>query len=217
MTTPAGVAAAEELKRRAVWEAHSKHAQSAVQVARLESTATQSLAFGLVGVLLCCTPVGVAGIVQGGRARAMAKTAGVAVPTKATIGLVLSILSLFTSIAAFVLIDRDVQADKRKAAAHAAAIDARLGSRPAEPTLDGDVACGLAEAYLYREGAAGIEHYLVQEVQCMGRVTLRGEGHAELDTVRFKSSTDKREVRVCFARGGKWYVASATTESACPE
>ncbi len=216
-TTPAGVAAHQQQQAQAQWSAHAQHAHFAAARARLGATATQALIFGILGILLFCTPLGIVGIVQGFRARSMAREAQAPVPGTATAGLVLAFLSLFTSIGGIILIDRATEEDKANAEQHAAAIDKRLGDRPSAAVLDRDTACGLAEAHVYREGADGVANFNVRSVECFGRVQVTGEGRAELDDVRVKDSTKKHEVKACFKRGGKWYVSTTTPASgACP-
>jgi hypothetical protein len=68
------------------------------------------------------------------------------------VGLVLSIVSLGTSIVGVALLNDAIEDDKAAAERHAAAIDARLGDGPSKAELDRDVACGLVEAHVYREG-----------------------------------------------------------------
>ena len=215
-TTPAGVAAHQQRQHHAQWAAHATHQQMAAAVARMKSTSTQALVFGILGIVICCTPLGIVGIVQGVRARGMAREANAPVPGTATAGLVLSILSIVTSIAGIYFIDKGAKEDKAAAEQRAAAIDQRLGKRPEAKVLDRDVACGLAEAHLLREGHGGKAGYYLEEIQCVGRLESTAEDRAEIDVMRAKASGGGLEFRVCFKRGGKWYV-STTTTLACPD
>lgn len=216
-TTRQGIAANYAQQQHQQWAAHANYVQSAAATARMKSTATQTLVFGILGILLFCTPLGIVGIVQGFRARAMAREARAPVPGSATAGLVLAIVSLFTSVGGLILIDRDVQEDKSAAEQRAAAIDKRLGARATAKTLDRDTACGIAEAHLYREGAEGVLNYNVKDVECVGRLTTSGEDRAEIDLVRFKDATRKLETKACLTRGGKWFVQKTVApSSSCP-
>lgn len=214
-TTPTGVAARTYQAQQAQWAAQAQYVQSAAARVRTTSTGGQALLFGILGIVLFCLPLGIVGIVQGFRARGMARALQMPIPGTATVGLVLSILSLFTSIGGVVLINQSVENDKAEAERHAAAIDARLGKRPLAPVLDHDVACGLVEAHLYREGYGSVSNFNVQGFECVGKLTQTSD-RAEIDVVRMKDSTQKYEFRACLRRGERWYV-SATTTVACPE
>lgn len=219
-TTPAGVAAhqhaQQQAQQQAQWAAHAQHVQFAAARARLASTATQALVFGILGIVLFCTPLGIVGIVQGFRARAIAREAHAPVPGTATAGLVLAILSLVTSIVGIVLIDRSTQEDKAKADARAAAIEKRLGARMSASEIDRDTACGIVEAHLLREGYAGTAGYFLDDIQCIGKLQKTGPDTAEIDTIRAKNNSTKWEFRACLKRGGKWYVKDTST-GVCPD
>lgn len=208
-TTPAGVAAHQaqqaQAHHHAQWAAHAHHVNTSVANARMKSTSTQSLVFGILGLILFCTPLGIVGIVQWFRARAMSREAHSPVPTVATVGLVLSIVSLFTSVGGITALHNGVEEDKAAAEQRAAAIDARLGNKASAIVLDRETACGLAEAHVWREGDGRIANHIVKGVECMGTVTIEGE-RADLDLVRVKSSTEKYDSHVCFRRGAKWFV-----------
>jgi len=210
-TTPQGVAAHQHAQQQAhhqaQWAAHANYVHSAAANARMKSTSTQSLIFGILGILIFCTPLGIVGIIQGFRARGMARQANAPVPGTATAGLVLSVLSIFTSIGFISWASIDADEKRGIAEKKAAAIETRLGNKPNALVLDRDTACGLAEAHVLREGDGHIPNYSVTSVQCMGKLTFEGE-RAELDLVRVKGSTssDNNDSHVCFRRGGKWFV-----------
>jgi hypothetical protein len=208
-TTPRGVAAHQQQQaqahQQAQWAAHANYVHTSVANARMKSTGTQALVFGILGILLFCTPLGIVGIVQGIRARGMSKQANAPVPGTATAGLVLSIVSLVTSIGGIILIDRGVEEDKAAAEQRAAAIERRLGNKPAAAVLTRETACDLAEIHVWREGDGKIANHIAKSVQCMGRLTFEGE-RAEIDLVRVKSGTEQNDSHVCFRRGDKWYV-----------
>jgi hypothetical protein len=210
-TTPAGVAAHQHhqahAQHQAQWAAHASYVHTSVATARMKSTATQSLVFGILGIILFCTPLGIVGLIQGVRARGMARQAQAPVPGTGTAGLVLSILSLITSITGIVLLDRGVEEDKAAAEQRAVAIERRIGNKASASILDRDTACGLAEIHVWREGDGKIAHHIAKSVQCMGKLRLEGD-RAELDLVRVKSSTDQNDSHVCFKRGDRWYVES---------
>jgi hypothetical protein len=208
-TTPAGVAAHQQQQaqahHQAQWAAHANYVHTSVAAARTKSTSTQALVFGILGIVLFCTPLGLVGVIQGVRARGMAREARMPVPGSGTAGLILSILSLVTSIAGITMLHLGVEEDKAAAEKRAAAIDARLGNKPSAVVLDRQTACDLAEAHVWREGDGNIGNHIVKSVQCMGKVTYEGD-RADLDLVRVKDSTQTYDSHVCFKRGGKWFV-----------
>ena len=208
-TTPQGVAAHHQHQaqqhHQAQWNSHANYVHATVANARMKSTGTQSLVFGILGMLLFCTPLGIVGVIQGFRARGMSKAANAPVPGTATAGLILSAISLVTSVVGIVLIDSGVQEDKAAAETRAVAIEKRIGNKASATVLDRDTACGLAEIHVWRAGDGQIANHIAKSVQCMGK--LRSEGdRAEIDLVRVKSSTDQHDSHVCFKKGDKWYV-----------
>lgn len=212
LTTPAGVMAEErrreEARVRAGYEAHASVHRQHAEHRRLMGTANQALVFSLLGIVLCCLPTGIVGIVQGARARAMAKAANVPPPGRATVGLVLGIVSIVSSIGFIVFIELGVQEDKKVANARIDAIEASVGARAANAALERDVACGLAEQYVLRNGFGGNRGYSIAGFDCPGRVRVTSGEAAELDTFRFThGSSDKFETVACFKRGAKWFVA----------
>jgi hypothetical protein len=215
-TTPQGVAAHQheqaQAQHRAQWAAHASYVHTSVATARMKSTGTQALIFGLLGMLLFCTPLGIVGVIQGFRARGMSAAANAPVPGTATAGLILSIISLVTSVVGIVLLNRGVEEDKAAAERRAVAIERRIGNKPSATVLDRDTACGLAEIHVWREGDGRIANHIAQSVQCMGKMRSEGD-RAELDLVRVKTSTDQNDSHVCFKRGDKWYVERFSTTS----
>lgn len=204
-TTPAGVAARQQQQHHRQWQAHASYVHSAQAGARMKATANQTLIFGILGIVLFCTPLGIVGIIQGFRARGMSREANLPVPGTATAGLVLSIISLFSSIGGIMLLDRSVEEDKAAAEQRAVAIERRIGNKPASKVLDRDTACGLAEIHVWREGDGRIANHIAKSVSCMGKLTFEGD-RAEIDLVRVKSGAEQNDSHVCFKHGDKWYV-----------
>lgn len=215
-TTPQGVAAHQaqqaQAHQQAQWAAHANYVHTSVANARTKSTGTQALVFGILGIILFCTPLGIVGIIQGVRARGMAKQANVPVPGAATAGLILSIISLVTSIGGIILLDKGVEEDKVAAEKRAVAIEKRLGNKASATVLTRETACDIAEIHVWREGDGRISNTIAKSVQCMGKLTFEGE-RAELDLVRVKTGTDQNDSHVCFRRGDKWYVERFSTAS----
>lgn len=207
--TPTGVAARQHhvAQQHYQQQAHARasYMHASITSARMKSTSTQALIFGILGILLFCTPLGIVGIIQGFRARGMARETQAPLPGTATAGLVLSIISVFTSIIGIVLLDQGVQEDKDAAEKRAVAIERRVGNKASATVLARDTACDLAEIHVWREGDGQIGNHIAKSVQCMGKLTFEAD-RAELDLVRVKSGTEQNDSHVCFRRGDKWYV-----------
>jgi hypothetical protein len=208
-TTPQGVAAHQHQQaqqhHQQQWAAHANYVQASAANARMKSTSTQALIFGILGILMFCTPLGIVGVIQGFRARSMAREARTPLPGTGTAGLILSVISLVTSIGGITLMEIDINEDKAAAEQRAAAIDKRLGNKPSAAILDRDTACGLAEAHIWREGDGQSGNHIIKSVECMGKVSYEAE-KADLDLVRVKTGTASNDSHVCFRRGGKWFV-----------
>lgn len=220
-TTPAGVAAQQraeaDAQRRAQWEAHAHHSQQAATNRQLDSSATHALIWSIAGAVLCCLPLGVVGIVFGARARALAKRLGTAPPARATIGMVLGIVSCVLSVAMVVFAVVQSQIDEEETQKRISTIEKQLGTAPSAPTLDRTTACGLAEVYALRTGWDGRRGYSLEAFECLGKLRQDGD-RAELDDFRFRIDTDQKkrfDLHVCFKRGGAWYVRDMR-DGACP-
>ncbi len=220
-TTPAGVAAhqraQEEAQHRAQWEAQAQYSQKASTNQQLQSSSTYALVSSIAGTVLCCAPLGIVGIVFGARARSFAKQLGMAPPARATIGLVLGIVSSVMSVAGITYGIIQSQIDEESAKARAATIEKQLGAAPSAPDLDQSTACALAELHTLESGWDGRRGYSLEGFECLGKVRRNGD-LAELDAFRFKPGTDPKkryDLRVCFKRGAVWYVTDMR-EGACP-
>lgn len=212
-TTPAGIAAKQreehEARVRAQWAEHAQHQHQIAGSRRLDSTATQSLIWSIVGTLLCCLPVGVVGIVMGVRARTMAAQAKVDVPAKATVGLVLGIFSCVSSLAFFTYAMISSSMAKDDADERISAIEKRIGTKSSSAVLDRDTACGLAEIHARQRGWAGNEGYTLEHFECVGKLTTHAD-EAELEDFRFQHHSVPYQLHACFKRGGTWYVSEMT-------
>ena len=220
-TTPAGVAAHQraqaEAQQRAHWEAHAQHTQRAAANAQVGSSSTHALIWSIVGTALCCFPVGLVGIVFGVRARSLAKRLGVAPPARATLGLVLGIVSCVLSVAGLAYGIIQSQIDEDNASQRIAGLEKKLGTGPSARDLDPSTACALAEIHALRTGWDGRRGYSLDGFECFGKLR-RSRDRAELDDFRFHPGTDPKrrfEVKVCFKRGEAWYV-SEMRDGPCP-
>jgi hypothetical protein len=220
-TTPAGVLAHQraeaEAQKRSAWDAQAEYNARQVEQRRLERSSTHALVWSIAGLLLCCFPVGVVGIVMGSRARARSNKLRTPVPARATVGFVLGIVSCITSVGFLVFALVQNQMQEGDAQKRIAAIETRIGTKASAAVIDHDTACGLAELHTLRTGWAGSRGYTFDGFECAGKLDVRANG-AQLDDFRFKSSTNdtKRfELTVCLKRGAQWYV-SEMRDGSCP-
>ena len=127
---------------------------------------------------------------------------------KATVGLVLGVLSSVTSIGFFTWAMLEAQNQQEDTEQRIAAIEKRLGDKPSSPVLDRDTACGLAEIHARRNGWAGHQGYTLEAFECVGKIE-RSADRAQLEDFRFKYRNDSNaryELNVCLKRGAQWYV-----------
>jgi hypothetical protein len=220
LTTPAGVADKQrrehEAQMRAHYEAQTQYQRQVVEQRRLESATKQSLFFSIWGVVLCCVPTGVIGIVQGFRARSLAAASQKPAPAMATVGIALGFTSVVTTIGLAVVMYFNVERRSKAADERIAQIDEQYGAAATSPVLAREVACALGEQYVLRNGWDGHPGYSLKSFDCVGKLSVTGDERAELDDFRFTwGSTGKYETMVCLKRGAKWYVATLT-QGECP-
>jgi hypothetical protein len=208
-TTPAGVVAhqraEQERQSQAQWHAHAHYQHQVVANRRLDSASTQALVWSLVGIVLCCTPMSVVGIVMGARARTIAAQTSAPVPGKATAGLVLGILGALWSLGFFGWAMIQSQMDEEATGERIAAIEKRVGAKASQAALSHDTACDLAEVYALRNGWAGNRGQSLKDFECVGKLTPTGD-RAELEDLQFRHLGSSYRVHACFKRGAKWYV-----------
>lgn len=219
LVTPAGVAAqqreaqaAEAARAHGQWMAAAQLQTQEVERRRIQGTATQSLIWSIAGVVLCCLPLGVVGIVQGLRARSASLARAFPVPGTAKVGLWLGIASCLTSIGFFTWAAISASNDEARARARAAEIDRLVGARAQSATLESSVACQLAEARTLQSGWDNRRGYTFDRFECPGRLTQTGDV-AQLEDFRFHATSEEVRVFVCFKRGARWYVDTLSATS----
>jgi hypothetical protein len=205
---------AQEQEALARWTAAQKHQQDGVTRAKMTSAATQAVVCGAAGLVLCCTPVAVVGIVQGARARSMAASLAAPPPMQATLGLFLSSFAVLSSIGWLSYAGIAGSHDKQATNAEATALEKSVAQQASAPVLAHETACTLAHIHFLRAGHEGTSGPYLDGFECHGKLTSNAE-RARLEDYRFKRSSTKYEVDVCFKRGDRWYVTEAR-KGACP-
>jgi hypothetical protein len=221
ITTAAGVEARKreewDAQQRAQWEAAQGAQQAAVGARQLDSTATWSLVCAGLGIVSCCTPFSIVGLVQGIRARGMAQRFRVPLPTKATIGLVLSIFSSVWSVSWITYGIIQSHYDQEAATERSEALQKRVAEKATQATLEHNTACALAEIYALQTGYSGHPGSSLDHFECVGKLRNAPDA-AELQTFRFKSGSSAKRyaVNACFKKGARWYVTELRAD-ACPD
>lgn len=221
LTTPAGVAAERQAEQQrahaAAWQAHAQSQHVAGAARQVESTATQAFFFSLGG-LVCCVPLSIAAVVQGIRARGMAKRFGLPTPPRATWGLALGIAFGILSVGGLIAAGFQDSAEQDEANARIKALEATAAKSAAATTLDHATACALAEIYARKTGWAGEKGHRLDRFECSGRLDASAD-RARLEDFRFHKRVGEDpafELSVCFKRGGSWYV-SKLSQGACDD
>jgi len=200
---------------RAQWDAQRAWQEQNVLRLKMEGAAKQSMLLSIAGIVVCCTPLGIGGIVQGVRAKKMAETLKTPAPGSATFGLVLGILSTLWSAGFLTWAMIQSHYDQESTQEHVAKLKQKVGDKAQAASLDHGTACALAEIHALETGFDGHPGYSLDKFQCPGKLNARPDG-AELETFRFGWSTStKYDVNVCFKKGAKWYVTDMR-KGACP-
>ncbi|MET0790480.1 MAG: hypothetical protein ABW061_03080 [Polyangiaceae bacterium] len=179
-----------------------------------EQAASKALMWGLLSFAFFCLPIfNVLSLVQFKRAQASAREAGVAVPTRATVGLICSIITAFCCVGSWVWLVTDIRADNARVEARKVALAKQIEAHPASPVLDHAFACALAEQYLLTNGYQGETNTgAFRDLDCAGAVTVLGL-RAEMPDFKLKTSSSgpQQSATVCFKKGERWFVERAQT------
>jgi hypothetical protein len=167
----------------------------------VRSKANWALGLSIPGLLLCCGPLGIIGLVFGIQSIGLAKKHGVPTPAAGIVSIVLGSLSVLFM--AGVIINGIVE-DRLKDA-RIAETKGALAGQLEKPRLDPKTACLLVEKELLH----GLyeKNTRVKNVKCPGsfdgdekRATLRG--------VEAEIGADPKVLTACFARSTRWFALS---------
>ena len=216
LTTPAGVVASQRgqaaAQAHAQWAAAVEFQKRQATQMQIMSAANQAIWFSIGGLALCCTPLGIVGVVQAMRARSMATAQKLEIPGRATIGLVLAICSCLLSVGIITAAGISSSHDTDRANTRIAELDKLIGTKAASATLDRAVACELAEQTALRDGWDGHPGGGLEKIDCPGVLT-QNPNAAQLEDFGFNWSTTRYKTFACFKHGAKWYVEELSDAS----
>src|SRR4051812_6086407 len=129
------------------------NAQLAVLKVKLQGTteraASHALMWGLLSFVFFCLPIAnVLSFLAFKRAQASAREAGAPLPTRATAGLLCSIVTGVLCVGFWIWIVIDLRADNARVEARKTELSKQIAAHPEGPTLDHAFACALAELYV---------------------------------------------------------------------
>jgi hypothetical protein len=211
--TPAAARmAAAQWQAQAYAQATIADRQRQQAIADVAKSSMLAFVLSLLGLLACCTPLGIWSLVVALRAQAAAKLAGIAVPATAILAFILLALHVVCAGGFTVWYIHDTRVREARIAELQKVIDAHA----AEEGLSHSLACALAEQRLLKEGFEDSSGVMIEDFSCDGRVSQDGD-HAVLDPIRFHvSSSTAVTAKACLFRGARWSVARVA-HGACSE
>jgi hypothetical protein len=197
-------AQAEQARREAEHRAH----QEAVK-----KKSGQALIWSIVGLVTCCSPLAIVGLVMGLNVKSAAKKVAVLPPGSSTAAVVLGVCSLLIfslGVTMYVI-------DSREKDARVETLKSRIEGRLSGSDIDQQSACALVEIQLLEDGYADKSGISIDGFQCDGKLELEGET-ATLRDVRFRtSSTERYAVAACLVRGNRWSLKELRADGRCRE
>jgi hypothetical protein len=206
-TTDYGVKLAQQRdyqrQQQQQWQQQQQYQQQQQQRGRAseatQTDATNALWWSIAGLLVCCFPASVIGLVLSLRSRKLAAKHGLLVPGRSTLALVISGLGLALSAVGMVwfTIDQWQLGNRRDELAKVVAKGA------GHDTIDQKTACALVELELLESGYQGKSGALIDGFKCTGKLEQSGD-LARIDRVRFKADSAQHEHVACLRRGARW-------------
>ncbi len=211
----ARAALSAEAAQRAQAQA-TMNAQLAVLKVKLQGTteqaASRALMWGLLSFVFFCLPIfNVLSFLAYKRAQASAREAGAPVPTRATVGLLCSVVTGVLCVGSWIWMVTDIRADNARVAARKTELGTQIAAHPEGPTLDHPFACALAEQYVLTNGYDGSTNTgQFRDVDCAGAIRVLN-GRAEMPDFKFRVSSNggQKTATICFKLGARWFVQEA--------
>jgi hypothetical protein len=178
----------------------------------LEKKARYALFWSLGGVVLCCFPAAIVGMVLGLNVKGTARKSDLVAPGSATVAVVVGVVALLLFGAGVVVYVHD----SRELNARIAVLEAETEPARAAERVDQRLACGLTELELLKNGFAGTSGINISGFECNGKLEQSGE-RAQLFDVQFRSSSSepRKVVAACLVRGARWSVQELRDDGSC--
>ncbi len=204
-------AAAAQAQERARHEAQVATVRVTL-LSKTEQAASRALMWGLLSFAFFCLPIfNVLSFLQFKRAQAAAREAGVALPTRATVGLICAAITGLCCVGSWVWMITDIRADNARVDARKTELAKQIAAHPAGPALDHAFACALAEQYVLTNGFQNDTNTgSYRDLDCAGALRVVN-GRAELADFKFKMSSSgaQQDATICFKLGERWFVERA--------
>ena len=200
----------EQARQQALSDA--AQAEKRERARRVDSKATYALVFAVLGLLCCLLPIpGIVAVVLGRRSVSLARSHGIAEPTKATLAVVLGLIPIPVAVLFYGwVIVREIERAER-----IEELEVHVSAPSQAQVLQVATACELAELRLLRDGLEGHTGSGFDAFECAGRLTVSAD-RASLDDFTFnQTDAGRTSLRVCFARGTKWAVSGFRKQASC--
>jgi hypothetical protein len=206
-TTAYGVQLAQQRdhhgRQQAQWQQqqqlHEQQMQRGKASQSLYSDASHALWWSIAGLVICCSPASIIGLVLALRSRKLAAKHALLIPGRATLALVLSSLGLLGS----VLVIGWVVMDEMRLDSARERVSKVVDKGAGAERIDQKTACAIVELELLENGYQGNTGSLIDNFKCTGKLEQEGD-RAHLDLVRFKANAVKVERVACLRKGGRW-------------
>jgi Tfp pilus assembly protein PilV len=178
----------------------------------LEKKSKQALIWSIAGMLVCCFPAALVGLVMGLNVKSAAKRDHISAPGSATVAVVVGVLALAVFAGLSVLYVRDTQATNARIAVLEAQVEAARGNE----RIDQQLGCALTELELLKEGFDGTSGINISGFECNGKLAQNGD-HAQLFDVHFHTSASqpRRNASACLVRGARWSIKELREDGSC--
>ena len=178
---------------------------------QLEALGRQSVIWSVVGVVLCCFPVpSLVALVLAYRARVVAREKGFVFPAQATIGLLLSIVTLLMSASFYAF--AGVSAVQKQRRIHG--LETETAASATAATIDHDTACKLIEILLLHHGYSSCSDS-IDNFACDGALEQHGTT-AIVHDVAFDVTSTSHTADATLRHGARWLVEALTDVSSRP-
>jgi hypothetical protein len=178
----------------------------------LEKKARYALLWSIAGMIVCCFPAAIVGMVLGLNVKGAARKDNVVAPASATIAVVVGVcaLLLFCGLSALYV------HDTRQTNARIARLESQVEAARGNERLDQRLACALTELELLKQGFEGTSGINISDFECDGKLEQNAE-RAELHDVHFRSSASqpRKTASACLVRGARWSVRELREDGRC--